>query len=48
MARSLGNVTRGRTLDNTANLAQGFVAHVMDKYGGTQALFPSARREQEI
>jgi phage terminase large subunit-like protein len=29
-------VTRGRTQDNSANLAPGFVSHLMDKYGGTR------------
>lgn len=29
-------VTRGRTQENTANLAPGFVTELMDKYGGTR------------
>lgn len=29
-------ITRGRTLDNQTNLAAGFIAHMLDKYGGTR------------
>jgi hypothetical protein len=42
------DVMQNKEIVQLLGVAPASVAHVMDKYGGTQALFQSVRHEQDI